>query len=221
MKLFVGNIEVNFEKKGLGKPLIMIHGNGEDLHIFDELSESLKTDFTIYLIDMRNHGKSKMTDDFDYSVMAYDIYLFIQKLKIEKPLFFGFSDGGIVGLLLSIAFPDLFDKVVIAGANMNPQGFKLSILKEIEKQYQLSKSPYDKMMLEQPNIRNKDLEKIESEVLILAGEYDLIRSTHTLRIARHIKNSTVKIIPKRNHYDYIIHTDELVGVLKKFYTSEQ
>jgi len=217
MKLFVGSIELNFEKKGLGKPLIMIHGNGEDLHIFDELSESLKEDFTIYSIDMRNHGKSKMTDDFDYSVMAYDIYLFIQKLKIEKPLFFGFSDGGIIGLLLAIAFPNLFEKVAIAGANMNPEGLKLNILKTLHEEYEKTNSPYLKMMLEQPNIKNRDLSKIKTPVLVLAGEFDLIRPTHTSRIARHIKNSTVKIIPKRNHYDYIEHSTELKTILIDYF----
>ena len=219
MKLFVGSIELNFEKKGSGKPLILIHGNGEDLHIFDELSESLKNDFTIYSIDLRNHGKSKMTEDFDYSVMAYDIYLFIQKLKIEKPFFLGFSDGGIVGLLLSIAFPDLFEKMVIAGANMNPQGLKINILRTLQEEYNKTKSPYLKMMLEQPNIRNKDLKQITINVLVLAGEFDVIRQTHTNRISRHIKNSMVKIIPKRNHYDYIVHSDELGKDLNNFFKS--
>ena len=219
MKLYVGNIELNFEKKGSGKPLIMIHGNGEDLHIFDELAESLKNDFTIYSIDMRNHGKSSMTDDFDYSIMAYDLYLFIQKLRIEKPFFFGFSDGGILGLLLSIGYPDLFEKVVVAGANMNPSGILPRITKISLEYYEKTKSPYEKMMIEQPNIRNQDLNKIKTPVMVLAGEYDVVRETHTKRIARHIKNSTLRIIPKRAHHDYIVHTDELKDILKDFYYS--
>jgi len=217
MKIYVGEIELNFEKKGSGKPLIMIHGNGEDLHIFDELVESLKNDFSIYAIDMRNHGKSSLTDDFDYGVMANDLYLFIQKLRIEKPFFFGFSDGGIIGLLLSIAYPELFSKIVIAGANMNPQGVLPSISKISKENYEQTKSPYEKMMLEQPNIRNQDLNKIKTPTLILAGEFDVIRETHTKRIAKHIKNSTLKIILKRAHHDYIVHTDELKEILKDFY----
>lgn len=219
MKIYVGNIELNFEKKGSGKPLILIHGNGEDLHIFDELVESLKNDFTIYSIDMRNHGKSSMTDDFDYSIMAYDLYLFIQKLRIEKPFFFGFSDGGILGLLLSIAYPDLFKKVVVAGANMNPKGILPRITKISLENYEKTKSPYEKMMIEQPNIRNQDLNKIKTPVMVLAGEFDIVRETHTKRIARHIKNSTSIIIPKRAHHDYIVHTDELKDILKGFYYS--
>lgn len=217
MKIYVGQIELNFEKKGSGKPLIMIHGNGEDLHIFDVLSTALAKDFTVYTIDMRNHGKSSMTDVFDYSMMAYDLYLFIQKLKIDKPFFFGFSDGGIIGLLLSIAFPDIFSKVVVAGANMNPQGVIPSVQKLSLENYEKTNSPYEKMMLEQPNITNRDLHKIKAPILILAGEFDVIRKTHTNRIARHIKNSELKIITSRNHHDYIVNSSELEITLKKFF----
>lgn len=216
MKLFINNIELNFEKKGLGKPLIMLHGNSEDLNIYNELSESLKDHYQIFLIDLRNHGKSTSTDDFSYDIMAYDIYLFITKLKIEKPNFFGFSDGAIIGMLLAMSYQSLFDKMIFAGGNLSPKGIKKSAFSKMLAYYEKTKSPYFKMMIEQPNILSKDLKKIQNKTLILAGEHDLIKDSHTKMIHRNINDSKLNIIPNKRHDDYIVNTNYLKEIIIDF-----
>ena len=59
MKVKVNNIELYYEKIGEGRPLIMVHGNGEDHNIFTKSAEILSSKFEVYLIDSRGHGKSK------------------------------------------------------------------------------------------------------------------------------------------------------------------
>ncbi|MFV0329106.1 MAG: alpha/beta fold hydrolase [Dysgonomonas sp.] len=100
MKIEVNNIILNYIKEGAGKPVILLHGNGEDHHIFDKLIVKLKQNFTIYAIDSRNHGESQMTDDYSYETMAEDIYQFIQKLSLKDVSVIGFSDGAIISILL-------------------------------------------------------------------------------------------------------------------------
>jgi pimeloyl-ACP methyl ester carboxylesterase len=217
MKLFIKNIELNFTKIGVGKPLIMLHGNSEDLSIFNELSDSLKEKYQIYLIDLRNHGKSTLTDDFSYDIMAYDIYQFVNKLKLDKPHFFGFSDGAIIGMLLSISYPDLFDHLTLAGGNLSPKGVKKKAFLKMNAYFEKTKSPYYEMMINQPNILSKDLKKIQNKTLILAGEHDLIKDSHTQMIHRNIKNSKLLILPNKRHEDYIINTDFLKDILIDFY----
>ena len=41
MILAVGAVELFYEKQGKGRPLILLHGNGEDHHIFDESVDAL------------------------------------------------------------------------------------------------------------------------------------------------------------------------------------
>lgn len=217
MKIFIDDIEINFEKKGKGHPLLMLHGNGEDLHIFDELSEALKEHFTIYSLDSRNHGKSSKTEDYAYEIMAFDVLKFMGKLRIEQPYILGFSDGGIVALLLSIAFPDLIPKMVIAGANISPKGFRPRVHQALLKHYEQTKDPLYQMMLTQPNIRHQDLHRITSDTLILAGEHDMIQKRHTTSIHHHIKASKLKILENKNHDNYIIKSDMLKDILIEFF----
>jgi len=218
MKIYVGDIEIHFEKKGQGHPLIMLHGNGEDLTIFNELSESLKDQFTIYLIDSRNHGKSSKTNDYAYEIMAFDLVQFMGKLRIEDPYLFGFSDGGIICLLLSMAFPNLVSKMAIAGANLTPKGFRAKDLQEMKRHYEKTLDPLYHMMLTQPHIRHQDLHKITAKTLIIAGENDSITKKHTQSIKDHIKHSELRIIPSKSHEDYIIHSDVLKEILLTFFT---
>ena len=51
--------KIYFEKTGNGKPLILIHGNKEDHHIFDGVIPLLENDFTVYAVDSRCHGESE------------------------------------------------------------------------------------------------------------------------------------------------------------------
>ncbi len=78
MEINVNNITLNYLVKGNGNPLILLHGNGEDLQIFDKLVSKLEKQFTVYAIDSRNHGGSTRTEDFTYEAMAEDIHQFIE-----------------------------------------------------------------------------------------------------------------------------------------------
>ena len=113
----VNNINLFYTCTGSGSPLIMLHGNGEDHTIFDEAVALLSKHFTVYAIDSRDHGQSDKVDELHYDDMAEDIRIFIEELGLEKPILYGFSDGGIIGLLLAIKYPELLSKVIGSGVN--------------------------------------------------------------------------------------------------------
>jgi len=217
MRLLIHDVRINVEKKGYGKPLVLLHGNEEDHHIFVALVKRLKEHFTCYLIDARNHGLSDRTEVFDYDVMASDLMCIMTKLNLVQPYFLGFSDGGIVGLLSAIHQPHLFDKMVICGANLTPRGIKKTVIQTMKKDYEQTKNPYIRMMLEQPQIVAKDLLKIEIPTLVVAGEYDVIHRHHTYHIKRHLPQSRLLILPHKKHDDYIVHRDDLFETLYSFF----
>jgi pimeloyl-ACP methyl ester carboxylesterase len=55
--------------------------------------------------------------------------------------------------------------------------------------------------LEEPNIDPKDLEKIDAEVLVMAGSKDIIKHRHTEMIADKIPVSQLVIFENGNHFE--------------------
>ena len=102
MNITVNGVNLFYEVYGHGKELILLHGNEETHEIFLPIINELKKQYKIYAIDSRNHGKSEMTTIFDL-VMANNIKEFIEVLNINNPHLIGFSDGGIIGLHLSLS----------------------------------------------------------------------------------------------------------------------
>ncbi len=216
MKIKVNNIELYYEKYGKGKPIILIHGNQETHEIFDKLIEKLKTNYEVYAIDSRCHGKSENPKEISYDLMCEDLILFINKLNVEKPIIYGFSDGGIVGLLIAIKEPTILSSLVISGVNITPNAFRKMDFLLTKLAYMFTRSKYIKMMLTEPNISKEELGKIKIPVHILAGENDVIKLEHTKLIKNNIPNSTLEIIENENHGSYIIHSDKIYEILKKY-----
>lgn len=216
MFISVNGTNLYYEVHGNGTPIILVHGNSESHKIYDVLTEELKSNHQVYAVDSRNHGKSDKTNTISYDLMAEDFIQFIEKLNIENPILYGFSDGGIIGLLIAIKRPRLLSKLIISGANLNPDGISKSMTTIIKLGYFFSRSKNLKMMLNEPNISADDLEKIKIPTLILAGERDVIKEKHTKLIASSIANSTLIIVPNETHSSYIIHSKKLYDLIHEF-----
>lgn len=216
MDIHVNGIDLWYEKSGQGAPIVLLHGNGETHDIFNVLVPQLAENFTVYALDSRCHGKSGKSDEFNYEMMAEDVAAFIKALGLEKPILYGFSDGGIIGLLLASLHPGLLSKIAVSGANTDPAGVKKSWERLFKLLYFFTRDPKIKLMLTAPHISDEQLGKIALPVLILAGERDLIKEEHTKRLAANIRHSTLKILPKENHMSYVIHSPKLYGLLKDF-----
>lgn len=216
MNILVNNVNLYYEEYGEGQPIILLHGNQETHDIFDKLIDKLKNNYKVYAIDSRGHGKSENTVDISYSLMCDDIIEFIKKLNINKPILYGFSDGGIVGLLVSIKEPDLLSNLIISGANTTPDILSSSFKILTKLMYFFTRSKYIKMMLKEPNIKTNELNSITIPVHVLAGEKDIVKYEHSKYIADSIKNSTLEIIKNENHGSYIIHSQKIYDIIIKY-----
>ena len=205
-----------YEKTGEGTPVILIHGNKEDHHIFDELAETMSTHHTVYAMDSRGHGESATPKEFHYKDMAEDVINLIKALDIEKPYLLGFSDGGIIALLVAIKASELLSGIICCGANRSPAGFHHKDLHEIKKEYKKTKDPRTLMMLQEPDISKSDLSRIKVPALIIAGENDCIKEKETLLISDCIPEAATQILPGENHHSYIVETDRLYRYISGF-----
>lgn len=212
----INNIKINYEKYGSGVPIILLHGNGESVKIFDKLIEKLRKEHTVYAIDSRCQGKSEKAKEISYELIAKDVIQFIKLLNIEKPTLYGFSDGGIVGLLIAIKNPNLLSKLIISGVNLNPQVLPKKLIFITKLMYFFTRNKLLKMMIDEPNITEDELKQVTIPTIVLAGEKDVIKYEHTKFIADNIKNSTMEIIKKESHGSYIIHSDKIYDIIEKY-----
>lgn len=216
MEIQVNNVKLYYEEYGSGQPIVLLHGNQETHEIFDKLINKLKDNYKVYAIDSRCHGKSENPKEISYNLMCDDIIDFIKVLNIEKPILYGFSDGGIIGLLIAIKETNLLSNLIISGANITPDVFTFFDNLITKLFYFFTRSKYIKMMLDEPNIPLEDLHRITIPVHVLAGEKDVIKYEHTKLIADNISNSTIEIIKGEKHGSYIIHSDKIYEIIKKY-----
>ena len=190
----------------------MVHGNGEDHTIFDEASEILKDRFTVYLVDSRDHGQSTKVSDLHYSDMADDLLVFLNDLDLKDVTFYGFSDGGILGLLLAQK-TDRISRLIVSGANMTPNGVKGWLKTVIKIMYFFNKDGKLRMMLREPNITAEELSSIKVPTTVIAGEKDLVIRKETEAIAAAIPGSKLRIIKGEGHGSYIVHKTAVADLI--------
>ena len=100
---------------GEGKPLIILHGflgmsdNWKSLG-----SRFSKEGFQVHLVDQRNHGRSFHSEDFDYAVMAADLFAYVGQHHLSDAMIIGHSMGGKTAMQFACSFPDLVHKLVVA-----------------------------------------------------------------------------------------------------------
>ena len=82
-------------------------------------------------------------------------------------------------------------------------------MKELKDPEKFNEQRLLKIMLTQPRIAKKDLNKIGSKVLVIAGENDVIKRGHTELIAKEIPNAELKIYNKATHMIPFENADQL------------
>jgi len=216
MRIKVNGIELYYVKRGTGSPFVLLHGNGQDHTIYGALIRRLSRHYTVYAIDSRDHGKSSRVKYLSYLDKMKDTAAFIEALDLRKPLLYGFSDGGIIGILLAIYHPDILSKLIISGANTHPDGIKRPMLALIKIGYFFTRSNKLKLMLTQPDITDEQLRTITTPTMVLAGRHDIIKQKHTENIASNIPGSILWIINGEGHQSYLMSSDKLYMILEPF-----
>jgi pimeloyl-ACP methyl ester carboxylesterase len=107
-------VELNYKEFGQGEPVIILHGLFGTLDNWQTIAKSLSAHFSVFLVDLRNHGRSPHTEGvFDYHILADDIAHFMQQNWIYEACVIGHSMGGKVAMQLALSYPDLVKKLVI------------------------------------------------------------------------------------------------------------
>ena len=96
-----------------GPPLLILHGLFGSLGNWGWHSKQLAESFSVYGVDLRNHGDSPHTERLDYQVMAEDVRQLIERLGLDSCSIIGHSMGGKVAMQLALSYPDLLERMVV------------------------------------------------------------------------------------------------------------
>ncbi len=212
MKININNVELYYEVHGDGQPMILVHGNGEDHTIFDKAVEVLSKRYTCYIVDSRGHGKSSKIREFHYQDMADDMVAFMDALDLRDVIFYGFSDGGIIGLLVAMN-TDRLSHLIVSGANIHPFGVSERLYKSMRFFNRFMRDPKVTLMLAEPMISKSMLANIKVPTLVLAGEHDVILEDHTRHFAALIPNAKCRILKGEGHGSYIVHKKRIATLI--------
>lgn len=221
----VNGIKMYYETYGEGEPLLMLHGNGQSISAFMNQVDDFSKKYKVIIVDCRERGKSTYdkTKELTFDIQVEDLKQFLDQQNIKKVKILGWSDGGILAILMALQHPDLVDKIACSGANIFPEGVtdeefkdsKETLARLIKENKNGKNDVYIDLYnldLKYPNLKYEDLKAIQCPSLIMAGDKDVIKMEHTVKIAESIPKGQLAIIPNSTH-SVVVEKPELFNSL--------
>jgi pimeloyl-ACP methyl ester carboxylesterase len=100
--------------KGEGEPLILIHGYGAGIWVWEKQIEILSQNYRVYALDLIGHGFSDRPK-INYTPEVYIHFLkdFMDGVGIEKATLIGNSMGGGIAWAMAIFFSERVDRLIL------------------------------------------------------------------------------------------------------------
>lgn len=208
-----------FNKDGK-EPVILLHGGFGSSDDWGFEVPLLAKTHKVIVVDSRGRGRSTMSDQpLSYNLMASDVLKLMDYLKIKKASIVGWSDGGIIGLIMAIQYPEHVNKLFTFGANYNLSGYKTEpfdsalaarYMATVQANYRkLSPTPDSFLVLRkaigqmystEPNLKPEDIKTIKAATVIACGQYEqFIKREHFQNLAHLIPNAKLVILPNVSH----------------------
>lgn len=104
---------LHYKSFGEGKPLLILHGFLGSLDNWQSVAKELAATYQVFILDVRNHGKSFHDPKHDYASMLEDIHYFINHLGLSEVSLIGHSMGGKIAMSFALKYPLLVSKLVV------------------------------------------------------------------------------------------------------------
>jgi len=113
--------ELFYTSKGIGNPLVFLHGFLESSKIWEPFIDELSKKRQVICIDLPGHGKSgNLNPVHTMELFADAVHFILQHLKVKKVSFVGHSMGGYVSLAFCEKFPILSESLVLLNSSPAP-----------------------------------------------------------------------------------------------------
>jgi pimeloyl-ACP methyl ester carboxylesterase len=215
--------------RGDGPTLVLLHGGGDSgEHSFEHQLDVFAERRHIVAPDQVGQGRTpEVPGPLSYSAMMEDTAALLQQLKLKHVDLIGFSDGGILALMLALRHPDLVRRVVISGVNVSPEGLSALQREGLRAtQAQIPKTIDEKLTelwLTSPTESELSLDllkNIQQPVLVVSGDRDAIPLEHTLQIYHALPQAELCILPGTDHGTFSGRPEWLNPIITNFLNRE-
>lgn len=221
----INGISLYYETYGDGAPVLVLHGGSAFIETMHNQITALADEHFVVAPDSRAHGRTSDAEGvpLSYRQMADDMIALMDHLQIDKAHIVGWSDGGNVGLDMAIRYPTRVGRLVTYGSNFHTNGLVPDAEGEginsspddpsweVVRSFYQSVAPdpdhwpvfHGKLMImwdTQPTFTVGDLGGVSSPTLVMAGEFDSIKETHTREMAASIPDATLVIVEGQDHF---------------------
>lgn len=211
-QMAIGDLEMTVVVQGSGPDLVLLHGGGEGADGFAALQGLLAAGHRVIAPEQRGHGRTPDIGLFGFDEMAADTVSLLESMGVGSADLVGWSDGGIVALLVAHRRPDLVRRVVAIGASLRmdlePAALRPADLDWIRTTdpatvpFPMAVETRHKLMamwLAGPGLTFDDLAAIDLPVLIMAADHDMITLEHQLAMFQALPAGQFAVIPDATH----------------------
>jgi pimeloyl-ACP methyl ester carboxylesterase len=217
--------QMAYAVSGNGPTLVLLHGGGDSgEHSFEHQLGVFSEHYRIIAPDQVGQGRTPdVAGSLSYTGMMTDTAALMKMLKLEHVDVMGFSDGGILALMLAVRHPELVRRLVISGANIAPEGLTPENLEELRAGDIAKPTTIDEKLshlwLTSPTEKELSLEmlaKIAQPVLVISGDRDDITLEHTLQIFRALPHAELCVLPGTEHTTFSSRPEWLNPIIRHF-----
>jgi pimeloyl-ACP methyl ester carboxylesterase len=216
---------IRYASSGTGPTMLLLHGGGDSgEHSFERQLDVFSAHHRIVAPDQVGQGRTPdVAGPLSYTAMMEDTAALLAKLKLKHVDVVGFSDGGILALMLSIRHPELVRRVVVSGVNIAPEGLNPEDLDDLRANQIPKPKTIDeklaKLWLTSPTdteLNLKLLGQISQPTLVISGDRDAITLEHTLTIFHALPNAELCVLPGTDHATFSGRSDWLNPIINAF-----
>ena len=207
------------DRGGAGVPLLLLHGGLSNSDaLLNTLGAGLSSHYRVIAFDRRGHGYTADTDaDFHYDDMARETISVLETVVGGPAHLVGWSDGGIVALLVALARPDLVKKMVVISANYDVDGVQQvemdpdsPVFQELGRAY-AERSPDGpghfeevarkamRLISSEPSLKTSQISRIQQAVLVTVGDDDIVTLPHAVSLYEALPNGQLAVVPGTSH----------------------
>ncbi len=99
---------LTYNRKGQGRPLVLIHGFCENNTCFNEQVLLLHDSYDVITPNLPGIAGSTLVEDTTMESIAKELHQLFKALQLEKPIIIGHSMGGYVTLAYAMQYPGQF-----------------------------------------------------------------------------------------------------------------
>jgi pimeloyl-ACP methyl ester carboxylesterase len=211
--------------RGIGPTLLLLHGGGDSgEHSFARQLDVFSEQFRIVAPDQVGQGRSAdVPGPLTYTGMMEDTAALLQQLKLKHVDVVGFSDGGILALMLAVRHPELVRRLVISGVNIAPEGLNADDLAELRATQNPKPQTIDEKLTHlwatsptEAELNVAMLAQIVQPVLVISGDRDAITLEHTVKIFHALPNAELCILPGTDHATFSGRSEWLNPIVTAF-----